>query len=65
MRHAAEQTDIAYQEVKDVVTVGRGVGLWGDMVSWATRHGEETGRGKGNMFQEYICDDVVWHRCDL
>ncbi|GAX76535.1 hypothetical protein CEUSTIGMA_g3981.t1 [Chlamydomonas eustigma] len=27
-----EQTDIAYQEVKDVVTVGRGVGMWGDMV---------------------------------
>lgn len=28
----SEQTDIAYQEVKDVVIVGRGVGLWGDMV---------------------------------
>ncbi len=27
-----EQTDIAYQEVKDVVTVPRGLGLWGDMV---------------------------------
>ena len=27
-----EQLDAAYQEVKDVVTVGRGVGLWGDMV---------------------------------
>uniref|UniRef100_A0A7S0R2K7 YdbS-like PH domain-containing protein n=1 Tax=Chlamydomonas leiostraca TaxID=1034604 RepID=A0A7S0R2K7_9CHLO len=27
-----EQTDVAYQEVKEVVTVGRGVGLWGDMV---------------------------------
>lgn len=31
-RNAVEQTDIAYQEVKDVVTIGRGVGLWGDMV---------------------------------
>ena len=30
--NAVEQTDIAYQEVKDVVTIGRGVGLWGDMV---------------------------------
>ena len=30
--HAVEQTDVAYQEVKDVITVGRGVGLWGDMV---------------------------------
>ncbi len=27
---ADEQTDVAYQEVKDVVTVGRG--LWGDLV---------------------------------
>lgn len=54
MRYAAEQTDIAYQEVKDVVTVGRGVGLWGDMVSWATRHGEETGWGKGGDVSE-IC----------
>ncbi|KAL6753069.1 hypothetical protein V8C86DRAFT_2736233 [Haematococcus lacustris] len=27
-----EQTDIAYQEVKEVVTVARGFGLWGDMV---------------------------------
>eukprot|EP00887_Chlorella_sp_A99_P004046 scaffold11.g4046.t1 len=27
-----EQLDAAYQEVKDVVSVGRGVGLWGDMV---------------------------------
>lgn len=27
-----EQIDVAYQEVDDVVTVGRGVGLWGDMV---------------------------------
>ena len=27
-----EQLDAAYQEVKDVVTVGRGLGLWGDMV---------------------------------
>lgn len=29
---AAEQTDVAYQEVKEVRSVGRGVGLWGDMV---------------------------------
>lgn len=27
-----EQLDAAYQEVKDVVTIGRGVGLWGDML---------------------------------
>lgn len=27
-----EQLDAAYQEVKDVVSIGRGVGLWGDMV---------------------------------
>lgn len=27
-----EQLDAAYQEVKDVVTIGRGIGLWGDMV---------------------------------
>ncbi len=29
---AEEQTDVAYQEVKDVVTVGRALGLWGDLV---------------------------------
>ncbi len=29
---AAEQTDVAYQEVKEVKSVGRGIGLWGDMV---------------------------------
>ncbi len=29
---AADQTDVAYQEVKSVISVGRGVGLWGDMV---------------------------------
>jgi len=28
----SEQLDAAYQEVKDVVTIGRGIGLWGDMV---------------------------------
>lgn len=27
-----EQTDVAYQEIKEVITIGRGVGLWGDMV---------------------------------
>ena len=27
-----EQLDAAYQEVKEVVTIGRGIGLWGDMV---------------------------------
>lgn len=27
-----EQVDAAYQEVKDVVTIGRGIGLWGDML---------------------------------
>ncbi|CAK0785169.1 hypothetical protein CVIRNUC_008375 [Coccomyxa viridis] len=27
-----ERLDAAYQEVKDVKTVGRGIGLWGDMV---------------------------------
>ena len=29
---ADEQLDAAYQEVKDVVAIGRGIGLWGDMV---------------------------------
>jgi hypothetical protein len=29
---AGEQLDAAYQEVKDVVCIGRGIGLWGDMV---------------------------------
>ena len=29
---AAEQLDAAYQEVKDVVAVPRGLGYWGDMV---------------------------------
>lgn len=28
----SEQLDAAYQEVKGVKSVGRGVGLWGDMV---------------------------------
>lgn len=27
-----EQLDAAYQEVRDVVTIGRGIGLWGDML---------------------------------
>lgn len=27
-----EQLDAAYQEVKDVVCIGRGIGIWGDMV---------------------------------
>lgn len=29
---AQSDTDILYQDVVDVVTVGRGIGLWGDMV---------------------------------
>ena len=29
---AEEELDVPYQEVKDVVTVGRGLGFWGDMV---------------------------------
>jgi nitrogen fixation protein len=29
---ADEQVDAAYQDVKEVRSVGRGVGLWGDMV---------------------------------
>ena len=29
---AAERLDAAYQEIKDVKTVGRAIGLWGDMV---------------------------------
>ncbi len=32
MWRAEEQLDVPYQEVKDVVTVGRGLGFWGDMV---------------------------------
>jgi hypothetical protein len=27
-----EQTDVAYQEVKEVTTVGRMLGLWGDLI---------------------------------
>jgi hypothetical protein len=34
-RNAEEQTDVAYQEIKDVVTVTRLFGAWGDMVSGA------------------------------
>lgn len=29
---AEEQLDVPYQEVKEVVFIGRGVGAWGDMV---------------------------------
>ena len=29
---AVETLDVPYQEVTDVVTVGRAMGLWGDMV---------------------------------
>ena len=29
---AEEQLDVPYQEVKDVVFIGRGIGAWGDMV---------------------------------
>mmetsp|Transcript_10321 Transcript_10321/g.28176 ORF Transcript_10321/g.28176 Transcript_10321/m.28176 type:complete len:247 (+) Transcript_10321:48-788(+) len=29
---STEQTDVAYQEVKEIKSVGRGVGIWGDMV---------------------------------
>lgn len=28
----SEQLDVAYEEVSDVVAIGRGVGAWGDMV---------------------------------
>lgn len=28
----SNQTDIAYNQIKDVVAIGRGVGAWGDMV---------------------------------
>lgn len=28
----SEQLDVAYEEVRDVVAIGRGVGAWGDMV---------------------------------
>lgn len=28
----AEQLDCAYQEVKEVRSLGRGIGAWGDMV---------------------------------
>ena len=31
-RPADEQLDAAYSEIKSVISVGRGVGLWGDMV---------------------------------
>ena len=29
---AEEQLDVPYQEVKEVVFIGRGIGAWGDMV---------------------------------
>jgi len=29
---SAEQTDVGYDEVRDVVALGRGLGFWGDMV---------------------------------
>jgi hypothetical protein len=32
LRRAEKQTDCAYQEVKDVRVVSRGLGAWGDMV---------------------------------
>ena len=32
MNPADEQLDAAYSEVKSVISVGRGIGLWGDMV---------------------------------
>ena len=28
----SRQTDVAYSQVQDVVAIGRGIGLWGDMV---------------------------------
>jgi hypothetical protein len=31
-RAADEQLDAAYEEVTSVVSIGRGVGAWGDMV---------------------------------
>lgn len=36
----SQQVDVAYQEIKDVVTVGRGVGLWGDML-FVLRNGDK------------------------
>ena len=30
--HADEQLDAAYSEIQSVISVGRGIGLWGDMV---------------------------------
>jgi len=29
---AGEQTDVGYEEISDVVAIGRGLGFWGDMV---------------------------------
>ena len=54
----SEQTDIAYQEVKDVVTVPRGVGLWGDMVV-TLRNGDKVELRSLDQFKElkaYILD---------
>jgi hypothetical protein len=27
-----EQTDVGYEEISDVIAIGRGLGYWGDMV---------------------------------
>ena len=47
----SEQTDVAYQEVKEVKTVPRGVGLWGDMVV-TLRNGDKVEMRSLDRFRE-------------
>lgn len=46
-----EQTDVAYQEVRDVVAVPRGVGAWGDMVV-TLRNGDKVEMRSVERFRE-------------
>lgn len=67
---AAQQTDVAYQEVKEIKSVPRGVGLWGDMVvvlnddskvemraldRWAAQDGNNTCGLGGSDSGEVLC----------
>jgi hypothetical protein len=53
-----EQTDVAYQEVRDVVAVPRGVGLWGDMVVTLNNGDKVEMRSVDNFrdLKQYILD---------
>jgi hypothetical protein len=56
-----EQTDVAYQEVKDVKTVPRGIGLWGDMVV-TLRNGDKVEIRSLDRFKEL--KDYILERRD-